>query len=85
MPEDKKPFLYTLSTCIHCRNTKEFLSDHGVEYDSIDVDKLQGEERRRIIEELKQYNPNLSFPTIIIGDHVIVGFKKDELLKCLEG
>jgi glutaredoxin-like protein NrdH len=85
MPEDNKPFLYTLSTCIHCRNTKEFLDDKGVSYDCIDVDKLQGDERQRIIEEIKQYNPALSFPTIVIGDRVIVGFKKDELLKCLEG
>lgn len=85
MTENNKPFLYTLSTCIHCRNTKEFLDDKGVAYDCVDVDKLQGDERQRIIDEIKQYNPALSFPTIVIGDHVIVGFKKEELLKCLEG
>ncbi len=54
--------LYALSTCIHCRNTKEFLDKCGVDYDCVDVDTLEGEERRKIIEEIKRENPQCSFP-----------------------
>lgn len=75
--------LYALSTCIHCKNTKEFLNGCGVEYDCIDVDKLTGEERQKVIEEVKSYNPLCSFPTIVIGDKVIVGFREDELKEVL--
>jgi hypothetical protein len=32
---------------------------------------------------VKKWNPNCSFPTIIIGDKVIVGFKKDEIKEAL--
>ena len=75
--------MYTLSTCSHCKNTKKFLHDCHVVYDAIDVDLLQGEERAAIIEEVKKLNPNCSFPTIQIGEKVIVGFKENEIKEAL--
>ena len=75
--------LYTLSTCSHCKNTKNFLNNLGVRYDFIDVDLLQGEERTDMIEEVKKYNPNTSFPTILIGNRIIVGFKEKEIREAL--
>ena len=33
---------------------------------------------------VRKLNPALSFPTIVIGDKVIVGFRRDELLNMLE-
>lgn len=75
--------LYALSTCIHCKNTKEFLNGCGVQYECIEVDKLEGEERQKVIEEVKSYNPRCSFPTIVIGDKVIVGFREDEIKEVL--
>jgi glutaredoxin len=76
--------MYTLSTCSHCKQTKNFLNDCNVPYDFIDVDQLQGQERTDMIEEVKRYNPNCSFPTILIGDRVIVGFKENEIKEALE-
>ncbi|MGA3084078.1 MAG: glutaredoxin family protein [Thermodesulfobacteriota bacterium] len=75
--------LYTLSTCSHCKNTKQFLNNMGVAYDYIDVDLLQGQEQTEIIKEVKKYNPNTSFPTILIGDRIIVGFKEKEIKEVL--
>jgi glutaredoxin-like protein NrdH len=75
--------LYALSTCIHCRNTKEYLDGCGVGYECVDVDKLEGEERKAMIEEVKKVNPSCSFPTLIIGDKIIVGFRKDEIREAL--
>jgi len=76
--------LYALSTCIHCRNTKEFLNECGVNYECVEVDKLEKEERAAILEEVKKLNPNCSFPTLIIGDKIIVGFKKEEIQEALK-
>ncbi len=76
--------LYALSTCIHCRNTKEFLNECGVNYDCVEVDKLEKEERATILEEIKKINPNCSFPTLIIGDKIIVGFRKEEIQEALK-
>jgi glutaredoxin-like protein NrdH len=76
--------LYALSTCIHCKNTKKLLDECKADYECCYVDKLEGEERARVIEEVKKLNPSLSFPTLSIGDKVIVGYKKDEIKEALE-
>jgi glutaredoxin-like protein NrdH len=83
MMSEKEVKMYTLSTCSHCKATKKFLSDCQVKYDFVDVDLLEGEERQAIIEDVKKFNPRCSFPTIIIGDRVIVGFKEDEIREAL--
>ena len=75
--------LYTLSTCSHCKNTKQYLNNLGVSYDFIDVDLLQGQERADMIDEVKRYNPAVSFPTILIGDRSIIGFKENEIREAL--
>ncbi len=78
----KNVFLYALSTCIHCKNTKKFLDEKNIEYDFVYVDKLTGEEREKTIEEVKKYNPKASFPTIIVdGEKIIVGLKEQEILE----
>lgn len=76
--------LYALSTCIHCRNTKELLNSCNVDYDCVEVDKLDKEQRNAILEEIKKINPNCSFPTLLIGDKIIVGFKKEEIMEALK-
>ncbi len=80
----KKIKLYALSTCIHCRNTKDFLKECGVQYECVDVDKLTGEERERALEEVKKFNPDLTFPTLVIEDEVIVGFRKEKIKEVLD-
>lgn len=81
--EDKQVKVYTLSTCGHCRATKKLLGDCGIQFDFTDVDLLTGEERKAILEEVKRFNPKCSFPTIIIGEKVIVGYKEDEIKSAL--
>jgi glutaredoxin len=75
--------IYTLSTCSHCKATKRFLDECSVQYEFTDVDLLQGEERAAILEDVKKLNPRCSFPTIIIGDKVIVGFRENEIREAL--
>ena len=80
---DKPVMIYTLSTCSHCKSTKRFLDECTIQYEFIDVDLLEGEERKAILEDIKKVNPRCSFPTIIIGDKVIVGFKENEIKEAL--
>lgn len=76
--------LYSLSTCSHCKIMKKFLDECTIEYDFTDVDLLEGEERKAIVEDIKKINPRCSFPTIIIGEEVIVGFHEEKIRKALE-
>ncbi len=75
--------IYSLSTCSHCKSTKKFLNDCTIQYEFVDVDLLEGDERKAILEDVKKFNPKCSFPTIIIGDKVIVGFKENEIKEAL--
>ena len=75
--------MFSLSTCSHCKSTKKLLNECTVKYDFVDVDLLEGEERAAILEEVKKFNPNCSFPTVIIGDKVIVGYKEKEIKEAL--
>jgi glutaredoxin-like protein NrdH len=75
--------LYALSTCGHCRDTKAFLGQCGVNYDCIDVDQLDEGERKKVLEEIIKINRECSFPTLIINDKVIVGFRKEEIKELL--
>ena len=76
-------FVYALSTCGHCRAAKKLLTDKGVEYDFVDVDLLPREELRKVLSEVAKVNPQQSFPTIIIGETVIVGDREQEILEAL--
>ena len=80
---EKQIKLYSLSTCSHCKSTKKLLNDCTVLYEFVDVDLLEGEERQAILDDVRKFNPKCSFPTIIIGDKVIVGFKEKEIKEAL--
>ncbi len=78
-----KPMLYTLSTCVHCSATKRFLKENGIEYDYVDVDKLDGDEREDVLSQMLKESGSMRFPTIVIGKIVIVGFYEDKLKEAL--
>lgn len=59
------------------------MNECTVQYEFVDVDMLEGEERKAIIEDIKKLNPRCSFPTLIIGDEVIVGFKEKKIKEAL--
>lgn len=76
--------MYGLSTCVWCKKTKKLLTDLGVDFDYIFVDQLDGEEEEKVVEELRRFNPSVSFPTTVINeDKTIVGFKEKEIREAL--
>lgn len=75
--------LYALSTCSHCKAVKKLLRSQHKEFEAIDVDQLDTEQRKAVLEEVKQYNKRLSFPTTVIGDKVIVGNKAAQIKKAI--
>ena len=73
-------FIYALSTCGWCKKTKNLLSSLGLEYSFVDVDQLSGLAKEEAAAEMTKYNPNGSFPTIILNKkECIVGFQEDRL------
>jgi glutaredoxin-like protein NrdH len=83
MAEQDNVKIYSISTCSHCKATKRLLDECTIKYEFTDVDLLQGTERTAILEDVKKFNPRCSFPTIIIGDKVIIGYKEKEIKEAL--
>jgi glutaredoxin len=75
--------MYTLSTCSHCKAATKFLNENEIVFDATDVDLLQGADREAVLNEVVQYNPQRSFPTIIIGNKIIIGFKENDIKEAL--
>ena len=77
--------LLTLSTCMWCKKCKAWLKDHDIQYRYIDVDKIEFQEKSKIIEYLKEkYQSRVSYPFLICDNEVVVGYnpeKYEELMK----
>jgi len=79
-----KVTLYALSTCVWCKLTKQFLKDNEVEFEYVDVDLLDDEDRSKVHETISSKGGMLSYPTTIIDDKTVVtGFRKDQLKEAL--
>lgn len=75
--------VYALSTCPYCRMTRKYLDESGVEYEAVEVDKLEGQEREDTVAEVRRVSGGASFPVVIIGDEVVVGFNKARIKELL--
>ena len=79
-----KVVLYTLSTCAWCKMTKQFLKDNDIEYEYVDIDLCEEEDKQKIRDHIQSKGGSLSYPTVIIDDEVLVtGFRKDQLKEIL--
>ncbi len=79
----KKIRLYALTTCDYCQSIKRMLAELAPPHEVVEVDVLSRQERKRMLEELKKANPVCSFPTTVIDDRVIVGYKIQEIKETL--
>lgn len=80
---DKNVRLYSLTTCIYCKAIEKMLNDLNVDHQCIQVDDLNGKEREEAMKALMEFNPRCSFPTIVIDDTVITGYKAQEIKEAL--
>lgn len=79
-----KVVLYALSTCVWCKMTKQFLKDKEIEFEFVDVDLCQEEDKQKIRQHIQSKGGPLSYPTTIVDDNVLItGFRKDLLKEAL--
>jgi len=81
--------LYALSTCPYCRMTKKFLDENGIEYSLVEVDLLEGSPsdpatpKGAAAAEVKRLSGGTSFPVLVVGEEVVVGFNKGRISQVL--
>ena len=76
-PVSDKPIMYALTTCLHCKNTKNFLEENHYEVTVIHLDDYCDSQRSDLMEKVRKYNPRGTFPVVLMPNgKVIVGFRK---------
>jgi glutaredoxin len=63
--------------------TRKYLEDNDVEFDILEVDLLEGDERAEAIAKVKELSNGTSFPVVVVDDEVIVGFNKKRIKELL--
>ena len=82
--EDGTPLMFALTSCRHCRKTREFLDENKVKYHLVYVDQYPGEVRSQLMDKVRTFNPRGSFPTFVMpGGKVVVGFREQLLREAL--
>ncbi len=80
MPEKQsKVKVYSTPTCPYCHAAKEFLKEHKVAFQDIDVSKDP-----KAAEEMIEKSGQMGVPVIEIGNTIIIGFDRDAIKKALK-
>jgi len=70
--------VFSTPPCPYCRTLKEFLKDHQIEFEDIDVSK-DASAREAMVKGSGQ----IGVPVVAIDDEFIVGFDRAKIVKLL--
>jgi glutaredoxin len=77
--------VFTLSTCMWCKKCKRFLDDRKLKYGYIDIDKIDREDKSKILDYLKTKNrPRISYPFLLCKKGHVVGYNPNKYEELLE-
>jgi glutaredoxin len=76
--------VYVTSRCAPCKMTRSFLKSRSIEYEYLNLDKADPEERDKAMIEIGEHLPRrgrkITYPiTIIDGDTVLYGYDEEAL------
>ena len=72
---EHKVLVYSTATCPSCKAAKQYLTDKGITYTSLDV----GADEKAREEMIKKNGGLLTVPTIEIDGKIIVGFDQAKI------
>jgi glutaredoxin len=70
--------LYSQPGCSSCIAAKQYLAAQGVSYQEKDI-RSDPEFLRELVEDLK----SRTTPTLVVGEHVVMGFDPDKFLDAI--
>jgi glutaredoxin-like protein NrdH len=77
--------LFALSTCIWCKKARALLDELKVDYYYIYVDMLERKESETTKSEIRKWNPQCSFPTLVINDEKCITGFDEKMIRELAG
>jgi len=70
--------VYSTSTCPYCVTLKEFLKEHSIDFEDIDVSQ-----NKTAAEEMIKKSGQMGVPVVDIDGQIIVGFDKEKISQLL--
>lgn len=71
--------VYSTPTCVYCHALKEFLREHNIPFEDIDVSQNQ-----TAAEEMIRETNQFGVPVIDIDGQAIIGFDREKITRALE-
>lgn len=80
--------VYVTSRCAPCKKTRRFLKSRSIEYEYLNLDTADPEEREQAMIELGEHLPRrgrkITYPiTVIDGEAVVYGYDEEDLSESL--
>jgi len=70
--------VYSTEFCPYCLSLKEFLKEHGVQFEEVDVTEDQNAQ-----EEMIAKSGQMGVPVVDIDGQIVVGFDKERISQLL--
>ena len=70
--------VYSTSVCPYCIMVKDFLKEHNIEFEDINV-----QENHAAAKEMIEKSGQMGVPVMDIEGKIIIGFNKEEIIKAL--
>ena len=74
----KKVKIFSTPACAFCYTLKQYLKDHKINFEDIDVSK-----DNEALEEMIRNTGQMTVPVIEIDGHVVIGFDKERINELL--
>lgn len=71
--------LYTTPTCVYCVTLKEYLKNHNIAFEEIDVSNND-----EALQEMIKISNQMGVPVVDIDGEVVIGFNKVKIDKILK-
>lgn len=71
--------VYTTPVCPYCSILKEFLKEHNIQFEEIDVSRDE-----KAAKEMIEKSGQMGVPVLEIDGEIVVGFDKEKISKILK-
>jgi len=70
--------IFSTPSCPYCFSLKEFLKEHGIVFEDVDVSKDE-----QALKEMVEKSGQMGVPVVEIDGQIVVGFDKEKISKLL--
>jgi len=71
--------VYSTPTCPYCVTLKNFLKQHNIEFEDIDVSQ-----EKEALDEMVEKSGQMGVPVVDINGEIVIGFDREKIKKLLK-